>query len=668
MLAEAVNVKKMAPSDVKREERETRRWSLRKKFLIYVLILILLLMGGVFFVIEKNNRSVILSEWQKRGLSNTMYLAALSTSPLLMYDYAKLEQNVDKVAEEPDVVYALILDWMGKVLAHSERDELIGQSLGDSVSQAAAATNAQLIQEYYDRERGEEIWDISYPIYQSGRKWGVVRIGFSKKSLHSEIARNRRDILILSIVAMIIAGAATSLLAERISRPIRMLSEGALSISRGKLDQQITIETGDEIEELSDTFNRMTRELAKNRDRQKKLIRELSQKNLILEKEIAVRERLEEEIIKIERLRALGEMSSGVAHDFNNILGTILGRAQLLIEKVGNFSERRNLQIIEKAALDGAETVRRIQEFTRMRADSSQFEPMDLNEIINDVVEFTRTRWKNEAQARGINIEVEKTFLPIPLFTADPSGLREVFTNLIINAVDAMPKGGTIHIETSWENETAVVTVKDTGVGMSTEVCKRIFEPFFTTKGKGGNGLGLAMCYGIIMRHRGKILCHSQEGRGTTFTVLVPMDLTSHGSHGVNSVHTPITPAKILVIDDDEEMRSVLSDILRQSGCQVENTGSGREGFKNFSPTRYDIVISDLGMEEMTGWEIARRVKAESPSTAVALITGWGSQLEEEVVRERGVDFVVSKPFRIEEVKQLVNRAMELKRKISGSE
>jgi len=661
---ETIEVKKNAPRSIQGHRAYRggmRKWNLRKKFLIYMLVFISLLMGGVFFVIEKNNRSVILSEWQKRGLSNAMYLAALSTSPLLMYDFSKLEQNVDEVAEEPDVAYAIIIDWMGKVMAHSEQDELIGKTMGDALSRSALNSSTQLVQEYYDRERDEEICDITYPIYQSGRKWGLVRIGFSKSSLELELARNRRDILILSLVAMVIAGGASTLLAERISRPIRKLSEGALSISRGNLDQVISIKTGDEIEDLSKTFNRMTKELAKNRDKQKRLIGELSKKNIILKKEISTRERLEEEIIKIERLRALGEMSSGVAHDFNNILGTVLGRVQLLLERIDNQSFKKSLHVIEKAALDGAETVRRIQEFTRVRADSSLFVAIDLNGILSDAIEFTRTRWKNEAQARGISIDIKKDLMPMHPFAGDPSGLREVFTNLIINAVDAMPEGGCIHISSSCEGDAAVVRVKDTGTGMGTEVQRRIFEPFFTTKGKSGNGLGLAMCYGIVSRHRGTIQLQSQMGKGTTFTVRIPMDLPTGVSVPASSERRSVIPAKILIIDDDEEMRSVLSDILTQSGCQVENAGSGAEGLRNFSPSKYDIVISDLGMEGMTGWEIARRVKESSPATAVALITGWGSQLEERVIRERGVDFVVSKPFRIDEVKRLVNQAMTMK-------
>jgi signal transduction histidine kinase/CheY-like chemotaxis protein len=638
------------------------RLRLRGKFIVYVILLISFLMGGTLFVVERNDKKVILSEGKKRGLSNALYLAALSTSHLLVYDYTKLEQNVDEVAKEPDIVYAMILDKNGSIIAHSNREDLIGKVLSDPVSTKAWNSSTQLIQEYHDPVRDAELWDISFPIYQNGVKWGMVRIGFSHKNLIVEIARNRRDLIVLSLAVLIFAVLAAIVLAERISGPVRKLSVGALSISKGDLSQKIDIHTGDEIEELSDTFNRMTGELAKNRDQQKQLIDQLSNKNILLQREIAAREKLEAEIIKIERLRALGEMSSGVAHDFNNILGAILGRAQLLLEKKNNRNTKKSLEIIEKAALDGAETVRRIQEFTRVRVDSRLFIEVDVNELVNDVIEFTRTRWRNEALARGVQISIQKEFGGIPMMMGDPSGLREVFTNLIINSVDAMPEGGTITIQTSADGDRVVIRVTDSGIGMSADIQQRIFEPFFTTKGKSGNGLGLSMCYGIVSRHQGEINVSSVSGEGTTFTVILPTSLAGPANEELVHTKDEVVSAKVLVIDDDEQMRAVLCDILHNSKCEVEQAGSGKEGLSLFSHGSFDIVLSDLGMEGITGWEVAQKVKETSPETSVVLITGWGTQLDDDEVRKRGVDFVVSKPFRIKEVQQLVNKAMALKR------
>jgi signal transduction histidine kinase len=641
------------------------RWNLRKRFFTYMILLIVLLMGGVFAVIEKNNRGVILLEGQKRGLSNALYLAALSTAPLLMYDYTKLEQNVDVVAKEPDVVYAMILDRQENVIAHSSRDDLLGKPLNDSISRAAAASTTQLIQDYRDPSSGVEMWDIAYPIFQgAGNKWGTVRIGFSKRFLKDEIAGNRRDLVILALVAVLLAGGAATLLAERITDPIRKLAEAVHSITRGDLGREITIRTRDEIEDLSRTFNSMTRELAKNREKQKKLIRQLSRKNKQLKGEIVAREQLEGELIKMERLRALGEMSGGVAHDFNNILGAILGRAQLLLERIDDAHVKKGLEIIEKAALDGAETVRRIQEFTRVRADANTFSEVDINQVIEDALEFTRTRWKNEAEAKGIGVEVHCDFGDIPALSGDPAGLREVFTNLIVNAVDAMPKGGDITISTIKEEESVLITLADTGMGMSAEIQKRIFDPFFTTKGTHGSGLGLSICYGIVSRHRGEISVSSRIGEGSTFIIRLPLGRAAKTKAEPLEAGSDLLSARILVIDDDEVFRSVLADTLLESGCHVDQAGSGSEGLSLFAEGEYDLVITDLGMEHMSGWDVAQKVKERAAGTPVALISGWGSQIDETTARAKGVDFIVAKPFRLDQLRGIVRNAVAAK---SGS-
>ncbi len=635
---------------------------LRGRFFLSMILLIVVLMGGVFIVVEKNNRDVILMEGKKRGLSNAVYLASLSKAPLLMYDYAKLEQNVDEVAKETDVIYAMILDREGSVIAHSSRDNLIGRILDDPLSKNAIEAMDNLIQDYRDPQTGEEVWDITSPIYQAQHvKWGFVRIGFSKGKLKAEIARHRSNLVILALVAVLLAGVAATLLAERISGPLRKLTQSALAISKGDLQQEISLHTGDEIEELAETFNKMTGELKLNRDEQKKLIQKLSENNRLLKQEIATREQLEEELIKVERLSALGEMSGGVAHDFNNILGAVLGRAQLLLEKVDDPKIREGIEIIEKAALDGAETVRRIQEFTRVRSDSSAFVLMDINQVISDSVEFTRTRWKEEAEAWGRPVEIQCDFSKVPQMMGDPSGLREVFTNLIINAVDAMPKGGLIRISTRTEAEYAVVRVQDTGVGMSAEVQKRTFDPFFTTKGSRGSGLGLSICYGIISRHKGEIKLESDVGRGSIFTIRLPLHLSGKEKLSVPEKQDSIVPARILVIDDDEMMRSVLTDILIQSSCQVVQASSGHEGIALFASDEFDIVLTDLGLNDMSGWDVARLIKKQSKSTPVALITGWGTQIDDSETGRKGVDFVVTKPFRIDELRHVVNRAMAIK-------
>ncbi len=228
------------------------------------------------------------------------------------------------------------------------------------------------------------------------------------------------------------------------------------------------------------------------------------------------------------KLNALGEMAGGVAHDFNNILAAILGRTQLLLHDVQDPEVRRQLQVVEQAALDGANTVRRVQEFTRVRQDES-FETLDVNRVLLGVVELTRPAWEAGAKRRGIAIGVELDLRSTLPLAGNASELREVFTNLVLNAVDAMPWGGHLSISTADQEREVEVVIRDDGIGMDEETCSRVFDPFFTTKQVKGTGLGLSVAYGIVTRHRGTIAVASEPNLGTQFTLAFPTGARARG-------------------------------------------------------------------------------------------------------------------------------------------
>ena len=236
---------------------------------------------------------------------------------------------------------------------------------------------------------------------------------------------------------------------------------------------------------------------------------------------LATVEESQQRIIRTERLRALGEMAGGVAHDFNNVLAVVVGRAQLLQRQIDAPDLRRQLEIIEHVAQDGAQTVRRIQEFARMRR-TRPWQHVDVNEVVREVVEATRPRWGDQAQARAVTYAMSLDLSPVPPVTGDPAELRETFLNLLFNALDAMPQGGTMTFSTT-PRVTAWSAWSDTGVGMSEAVRQRCFEPFFTTKAEHGTGLGLSIVYGIVTRHGGEIEVSSRPGEGSRFTVRLPV-------------------------------------------------------------------------------------------------------------------------------------------------
>jgi PAS domain S-box-containing protein len=368
---------------------------------------------------------------------------------------------------------------------------------------------------------------------------------------------------------------------------------------------------------------------------------------------------LQDHLLQHEKLRALGELASGVAHDFNNILGIILGRSQLLQRKVDDLDVRRGLRTIERAAYDGGETVRRIQDFARARTEI-EFEDIDLNALLDEVVEITRTRWRDQAEVRNVKIDVALHLGKVANIKGNGSELREVYTNLIFNAVDAMPAGGRIDITTSMDADDTVVEVRDTGKGMDEEVRARIFDPFFTTKGSNGMGLGMSVVYGIVERHRGKISVDSEVDVGTCFTIRIPGAERNDSGGPISEVLTPERTANILVVDDEEDILELVADILGTHGHRIRTEASGAKGLEALrGDVDYDLVICDLGMREMSGWEVVSTIRRDDRRLGIILLTGWGATLPKEKIDEFGIDAVLNKPFQMQKLLAVVQEVLD---------
>ncbi len=353
------------------------------------------------------------------------------------------------------------------------------------------------------------------------------------------------------------------------------------------------------------------------------------------------------QLVRGETLRAMGQLSSGMAHHLNNLFAVILGRVELLLGKVEEASVRRSLEIIQRTAQDGAEVVRRVQRFSRVQPVSDAV-AVDLNQLVQEVVELTRTRWQDEAQLRGSRIEVVVDPGVIGAAVGEPAPLREVLMNLLLNAADSISQTGRITLKTWTHDERVYCAVFDTGAGMPEEIRRRALEPFFTTKGPKATGLGLSVAYGTVQRYGGTLTVESAEGQGTTVEVSLPS--ASAAAQVARKSATPAAkaavPLRILVIDDELQVRSTLAEMLEEQGHSVTQAPGGREGlsYLESNPELVDVVISDLGMPDMTGWDVARTIQSRWPRLPVGLITGWG---ETDVTREeRGrVNFVITKPF-----------------------
>jgi PAS domain S-box-containing protein len=381
---------------------------------------------------------------------------------------------------------------------------------------------------------------------------------------------------------------------------------------------------------------------------------------LAIVRDMTTQREIEAQMHQSERLTALGQMAGGIAHDFNNLLQAILGYAQLMARSPGNADVvRRGLDVIEKAANGGAETVRRIQKFARLRPDEP-FVTMDLNQVVRDSLAITRPRWEEKKVKGGVPLQLELELGPVPVVMGRPAELNEVITNLVLNAIDAMPKGGTLRIRTRLgDHRHAMITVADTGMGMSEEVRKKVFDPFFTTKGEEGTGLGLSVSHSIVERHGGDLKVDSRPGEGTTFTITLPIGMNPTGEATAGGEPGVERKGRILLVDNDPQVLAILGEMLKDAGHHVLPVPSGPEALRVFVPSGFDLVITNVGMPEMSGWDVAEQLRARDPNIPVIFITGWGLQEEDQArCRRLGITALLFKPVPPPELHRKVQIAL----------
>ena len=359
-----------------------------------------------------------------------------------------------------------------------------------------------------------------------------------------------------------------------------------------------------------------------------------------------------------DKLRALGELAAGVAHNLNNSLTVIQGRAQLLLMRSSaEAGNKKSLEVITQAVGDCSQTLRRLLDFSRRDATRHPM-PLDLSELITSSVEIARPKWQATSAERTGSIDV-RVDAPKPILTlGDSAELREVVLNFIFNAVDAMPQGGTIEAGTRVEGKTARFWIADTGTGMPAEVIARIFEPFYTTKGERGTGLGLSASHGIIEKHSGDIKLVSEPGKGTRFEVILPLHEATSAA-----VTIPVAQpgaaraARILVVEDEENVRVLLNDAFRAEGHEVTEATTGAEALKHLDKSKFDLMVCDLGLPELSGLHVARWVKEFRPDLPVIIATGYAEMIAEEDYQNARIDDVIRKPYALAYV---LNRANTL--------
>lgn len=379
--------------------------------------------------------------------------------------------------------------------------------------------------------------------------------------------------------------------------------------------------------------------------------------------DISERQKLQDVMVRQERLKALGQMASAIAHDINNALSPVLGYAELIETQEQALSAKslRYLQTIKTAAGDIGRIAGRMREFYQAREEDLVLVPLEANALIDEAAEMTAPRWRTDTRQRGIKLELTRDLAPgLPPLAGVATDIRECLVNLIFNAVDAMPAGGRIVLRSGIKDRHLVLEVEDTGQGMDTVTRQRCLEPFFTTKGAAGTGLGLASVAGVMRRHGGRVEIDSEIGRGTAVRLHFPLrDVATETAEPAAAPSAAAASLRILCIDDEAAILTLMGDLLTPDGHRVETATGGHEGLTLFREALsgkqpFDVVITDHGMGGMDGNQVAAAVKGESTETPVILMTGWAAGTGDDLVSPPHVDHVLRKPPRRAEVRRLL--------------
>jgi signal transduction histidine kinase len=509
------------------------RGSLRAKFIIVIVALQIALMSAVTVVMDRNQRRAIMEQARLRALSLGGSLATLSEGYLLGYNFAKLEQVAERLtAQDPDVFYTVAHLHDGIVAAYSGRDDLQGTTLDDPVSQRALQATTPLVQEIIIPEIAEPGYDVAIPVIVPGsaRKWGTIRLGFSLKRAYRLIHQTRRDLLFLSLGAVVCGTSLAIFLAMRISRPVRYLVAAAQELARGSYDRPVRVDVKDELGYLARAFEQMRASLLRHLESEADERRSLEEANRQLRE-------AQQQLIQSERLAAVGRVSARVAHEVNNPLAIIKTAVHIIRnQSMPGSPTTGSLQMIEDEISRITRIIQELLEFSRPKTPVQEW--VQVNAVIQSLKPLLEHDCREKKIALKTILEPE---LPLVLISSDQ--LKQVVLNLVRNANDAMPHGGELVIRTAQQGQSVVLSVADTGSGIPAEHREHIFDPFFTTKRRGrGVGLGLSVSYGIITAASGRIEVESKVGKGSTFLVSLPVAQeaerrTNDASTALDSAH-----------------------------------------------------------------------------------------------------------------------------------
>ena len=376
-------------------------------------------------------------------------------------------------------------------------------------------------------------------------------------------------------------------------------------------------------------------------------------------RQIMKRKKLEDALLQSEKLKSIGTITAGISHEFNNILAIISGNVQLMKRSYKDHGKLVNaLDIIMKATNDGAEISKKMYNFAKTEVDNTEYVTNDLSDLIKQSIEFTMPRWKNMAQANGLNYHIDIDGIRgISEVRCNSTEIREAFVNIINNALDAMPAGGRISFSTWNKDGSVFASVSDNGKGMTDDVRKKVFDPFFTTRRPEGTGLGMSIVYSILSRHNGKIEVKSEIGKGSTFTLQLPIVTRADSTRAIPKTEqeSKSNGLHILVVDDEESICDILEKFLSSNGHMVRTVDNGAEAIILAGVSNYDLVLCDMVMPDVFGYDVIKALNELEKRPKIGIITGWGEKLKPIEDENYKVDFILKKPFDFIEMTRLIN-------------
>ena len=565
-----------------------------------------------------------------------------------------------------------VIDQTGRVVAHRNPAVVLRGTTRDLAEEDHSAVGLS----------GEDVI-----VAKSRLRFGneeLVVVAEQPTSFAFKLANDNIRIFVATVSAVLVLSIIFGVYVTRqIVKPIKALAKSAVAVSSGDLSRQVEVKGRGEIGQLASAFDQMIRDLKDSRERLEQYnALQLESKNEQLQRENSARKLAEEaledtnsrltealvelkenhrETVQKERLLALGQLASGIAHDFNNSLMPILGFSELLLARPESLNDKEKtvekLRMINAAAKDAGETIGRLREFYRLRKVEESYAPVSINDLVARSISLTQTKWKVEAEAGGIVINLETDLQEVPPIMGSESELRDMLTNLIFNAVDAMPNGGTLTIRTRADEEHVVLEVSDTGTGMTEEVRQRCLDPFFTTKGDRGTGMGLAVVAGTIKRHDGTMQIKSEPDKGATLIIRLPATQQQIGQEDEEVVATPTRQLHILVVDDEPAIRKVVAEYLTVDGHTVETACDGREALDKFTSGKFDLVVTDRAMPKVSGDQLATAIKTIAPRPVI-LLTGFGDIMKSRGEKPAGVNMILRKPVTLLQLRDAVAKVM----------